>query len=274
MLKIGDFSKICQVSIRALRHWDSIDLLKPALTDPQTGYRYYSIAQVDDVNRILAFRTMGLALEQVAKLLHDNPSTSDIRAMLRLKQLELQQQIEHAASVLQMVESRLNQIDHHGTMPNYEVALKSAEPQHIMAIRERTPDMVALVNLLHETYPYARQKDNTNLLAVFHDDAYLENEIDIEVGFPVERDTFKPIPLARDRAMTVRTLPGVDTLATTVHKGEWATLSQGYLHLGRWIDTHDYVIVGAGREIFHHIDWDNAQKATVTELQFPVARRK
>jgi DNA-binding transcriptional MerR regulator len=51
VLKIGDFSKICQTSIKALRHWDAIGLLEPVLTDPETNYRYYSIAQIDVVQR-------------------------------------------------------------------------------------------------------------------------------------------------------------------------------------------------------------------------------
>lgn len=272
MLKIGDFSKICQVSIRALRHWDSIGLLKPALTDADSGYRYYTIAQMDDVNRILALRAMNLSLEQIATLLHDNPTPSDIRAMLRLKQAELERQIQDAAAVLKMVESRLDQIDRQGDspMPQYEVALKAVPPLPMLAIRERVPDMTALVNLLHETYPYARQKDNINLIAIFHDDAYDEHEIDVEVGFPAEISGTKPIPLARGRAMTVREFPAIATLATTVHRGDWRLLPRAYMAVGRWIDANGYAIDGAGREIFYQIDWENAQQSTVTEVQIPI----
>lgn len=271
MLKIGDFSKICQVSIRALRHWDSIGLLKPALTDADSGYRYYTIAQMDDVNRILALRAMNLSLEQITTLLHDNPTPSDIRAMLRLKQAELQAQIQDAAAVLKMVESRLDQIDRHGEpMPQHEVMLKAAPSLPMLAIRERVPDMTALVNLLHETYPYARQKDNCHLFAVFHDDAYDEHEIDVEVGFSAEISGAKPIPLARGREMTIREFPAVEMLATTVHRGDWRLLPRAYMEVGRWITANGYVIDGAGREIFHHIDWENAQQSTVTEVQIPV----
>src|SRR5688572_7411951 len=107
MLKIGDFSKICQTSVRALRHWESEGLLKPALSDPRTGYRYYTIDQIEQVNRILALRTMGLSLAQIARMLAENVTITDIRAMLRLKQAELRQQIEQAAEMLTVVESRL-----------------------------------------------------------------------------------------------------------------------------------------------------------------------
>ena len=42
MLKIGEFSKLTRVSIRMLRHYDEIGLLRPTETDAWTGYRYYS----------------------------------------------------------------------------------------------------------------------------------------------------------------------------------------------------------------------------------------
>lgn len=46
MFKIGEFSKLTQVSIRMLRYYDENNLLKPAKTDPFTGYRLYSVEQI------------------------------------------------------------------------------------------------------------------------------------------------------------------------------------------------------------------------------------
>ncbi len=273
MLKIGEFSKVCQVSVKALRHWDSLGLLKPALTDVQSGYRYYSIAQVGDVNRIMALRAMGLELVQVAELLAARLTAEDIRAMLRLKQVDLRQQIAHAADMLTLVETRLKQIDYAGSLPDYEVAIKAAEPRLVLAIRETVPDLERLVALLEETHPYARQREGTALMAIFHDDAYDLEQVDVEVAFPVESPRTQPIPLANNRQMRLAQLPGVEQMASTVHHGAWLTLSQAYIHLGNWIDQNEYQIIGVGRELFHHIDWDGAQQATVTELQFPVAKR-
>lgn len=273
MLKIGDFSKICQVSVKSLRHWDAVGLLTPAVTDPHTGYRYYSIEQVSEVNRILAFRSMGLALPQIGQLLHEQPTTDDIRAMLRLRQAELEQQMADAATMLKAVEARLHEIDHSGLLPDYEVVLKSAQAQPIVAVRTVVPDLNGLVALLEETHGFARQRASTNLLAVFHDDGYDDQQIDVEVGFPVEHAWHSSIPLTAGREMRPAELPPVEMMATTVHRGFWATLSQGYVHLGRWIEANGYEMTGAGREIFHHIDWNGGQETTVTELQFPVKRR-
>ena len=69
MLKIGDFSKLSRVSIRMLRHYDDIGLLKPAETDDFTGYRYYREDQLFLIGRITALKDMGFALADIVRIL-------------------------------------------------------------------------------------------------------------------------------------------------------------------------------------------------------------
>ena len=68
MFKIGDFSKFSRVSVKMLRHYDELGLLKPALVDPATNYRYYSADQLPRLNRIIALKDLGFTLEQVGRL--------------------------------------------------------------------------------------------------------------------------------------------------------------------------------------------------------------
>ena len=46
MLKIGDFSRLSRVSVRMLRYYDEMNLIKPVRVDKFTGYRYYSEDQL------------------------------------------------------------------------------------------------------------------------------------------------------------------------------------------------------------------------------------
>ena len=94
MLKIGDFSKLSQVSIKALRLYDEMGLLKPISVDRSSGYRFYSASQLPRLNRIIALKDLGFSLEQITQLLNEEVSPEQIRGMLRLKQADLQQQIE------------------------------------------------------------------------------------------------------------------------------------------------------------------------------------
>jgi DNA-binding transcriptional MerR regulator len=73
MLKIGEFARLSQVSVKTLRHYDALGVLRPALVDPESGYRLYDIGQLVEVVRILAPKDCGFALEEIARLLrvHD-----------------------------------------------------------------------------------------------------------------------------------------------------------------------------------------------------------
>jgi DNA-binding transcriptional MerR regulator len=69
MFSIGEFARLGGVSIRTLRHYDEIGLLRPVTVDPDTGYRGYSAAQLGQINRIMALKELGLSLTQVRLML-------------------------------------------------------------------------------------------------------------------------------------------------------------------------------------------------------------
>ena len=50
MLKIGEFSQMMQVTVKTLRHYEQKGLLFPCEVDERTGYRYYSVEQMQRLN--------------------------------------------------------------------------------------------------------------------------------------------------------------------------------------------------------------------------------
>src|SRR5436309_12101117 len=93
-LKIGEFARVGQVSIATLRHYDQYGLLKPDALDPGTGYRYYSLDQLARLNRILVLKDLGFPLEQITRVLEENFSPDQLRAMFALKQAQTQHMID------------------------------------------------------------------------------------------------------------------------------------------------------------------------------------
>src|SRR5581483_11326 len=125
MFKISEFSQLSQVSIKTLRYYDQIGLLKPAHSDPCTGYRYYTADQLLRLNRILAFKDLGFTLEQINYLLDEHIPPEQIRGMFRLKQAEIQTLIEEEQARLSRIEGRLRQIEEsEGKMPPHDIVLK------------------------------------------------------------------------------------------------------------------------------------------------------
>jgi DNA-binding transcriptional MerR regulator len=90
MLTIGDFARHGRVSIRMLRHYDAIGLLRPAHVDQASGYRFYQAAQLSRLNRIVALKDLGFTLQQVQAILDEDVRTQELRGMLRLRRAELE----------------------------------------------------------------------------------------------------------------------------------------------------------------------------------------
>ncbi|MFF8309249.1 MerR family transcriptional regulator [Streptomyces lydicus] len=124
MFTIGDFAQYGRVSARMLRHYDAIGLLRPARTDPVSGYRFYEAAQLARLNRIIALKDLGFSLQQVAAILAEELSAEELRGMLRLRQAELEAALTAAGTRLAQVEARLRTIESEGRMSADDVVVK------------------------------------------------------------------------------------------------------------------------------------------------------
>ena len=111
MLKIGEFAQETDVTVKTLRHYDKLGLLRPAWIDRFTGYRYYAPEQTPRLNRIMALKDLGFTLEQIGRILQNDVTLDELRGMLRLKHAELEQHIEEEQARLGRIEARLRQIE-------------------------------------------------------------------------------------------------------------------------------------------------------------------
>ena len=114
MFRIGEFAQIAQVSARQLRHYDQLGLLRPDHTDQHSQYRYYSIRQLQRLNRILALKDLGLSLEQIRPLLEDQISSAELRGMLTMRRAQAEQSLQAEESRLRHIDSRIAEIDRQG----------------------------------------------------------------------------------------------------------------------------------------------------------------
>ncbi len=270
MFKIGDFSKLSQVSIKTLRYYDEIGLLKPGQVDRFTGYRLYSASQLTRLNQILAFKDLGFSLEQIAQLLNENLPPSQIRGMLRLRQLELQHEIATTQERLLRIASRLSAIEQEYSMSTYEVVIKSIEPQTVIAIRRRIPNYSAIGDLLNELFGFMGQhqiKPNGAPLSIYYDPEYREQDVDAEALVPVSAGVIG------DGPVVTYELPSAATMACVIYQGGYSAIGQAYSALMHWIEANGYRIVGPNREIYLRGPESGPDESQyVTEVQFPIEK--
>lgn len=276
MFKIGEFSIIAQVSGRLLRYYDKIGLFSPDYTDPQSGYRYYSAAQLPRLNRILAAKELGFTLEQVARLLEQNLSTSELRGMLTLRKAQIEQAAQAEAERLRIVESRLRQLDDQARAFTPDVVLKTVPAQSFLSLREMLPDVMSvrsLVQAMHTVVPPLVGSSNLGpVTLVIHAPAFEPGALDFEVGYTIVGSAPSQVPLSRERALTTRPLPGIEQAATIVHVGPTSDTHRAYGALATWLEAHGWSVLGPGRQVLLRLPLESPESEAVVELQLPVRR--
>lgn len=277
MLKIGDFSKLSQVSIKALRLYDQKGLLKPSSVDRFTGYRFYSAIQLPRLNRILAFKDLGFSLEEIAKLLAEEVSPSQIRGMLRLKQGQLQQHITDSQERLGRVEARLKQIEMENVMANYDVVLKKIESITVISRRDILPSYGAIAGLFGEVMSYLSSQgiNPSGLpLAIWHDAEYKESDVDGEAAVPIDQALVVKLShtLGQNNHLKISELPNYPQAACIVYQGSYQSMPQAYGYLLTWIEENSYQIIGNNREVYINGGAEQDNNSYITEIQFPIEK--
>lgn len=271
MFKIGDFSKLSRVSVKTLRYYDDIGLLKAVGVDRFTRYRYYSVEQLPILYRILGLKELGFSLEQIAQLMEGDLTPEQIRRMLEARRSEIEQQMEQERIRLQRILARLKELDEEGKMPEYEVILKQVEPMWVASVSGMIPNYdqsePIFDRLFDEVYAYVHRQGVRNPgcgIALYHDAQTEADEMPVEALAPL------PERIGGSQRVRVYELPGVEAVASVVHHGPFATLGNAYQALLAWIQANGYRTAGPTRELYHSYQRGADQSEFVTEIQFPV----
>ena len=115
MKTVRQVSQLTGVSIRALHHYDAIDLLKPTRVT-EAGYRLYGDAEIERLYMILVFRELGLPLQEIRSILNvpdydRNRVLEQQIAFMQERAEKLQNRISLAKSMLVM---GVNSMDFNG----------------------------------------------------------------------------------------------------------------------------------------------------------------
>lgn len=280
--KIGDFSQLGQVSVRTLRLYDELDLIKPAETDKWTGYRYYTLDQLPRLNRILALKDLGLSLEQIADLLKNDLPVPQMQALLLKKQIELEQELAETRTQMQRVRARLHQMESENAPPRYEVVLKAVGAMSIASLRVIVPHVQDMGEVrfykLNDLYAALAEHRITPLdpeVFIYHLPGYTDENIDMEVAATVEPNVLPQYP-GGVGTLNLRELPAVSSVASVVHHGSIWGIPDTIVALYSWVGKNGLQSDGSYRELHHGWRENQTPEADLLsnitlEIQLPVA---
>jgi DNA-binding transcriptional MerR regulator/effector-binding domain-containing protein len=267
MFSIGDFARLGLVSVRMLRHYDLIGLLRPAYVDPATGYRFYQAAQLSRLNRIVAIKDLGFTLEQVGAILDEKVSAEELQGMVRLRRAQLEAQISADLARLRGVEARLRAIEKEGQMRTDEVVLKKVAPIRVAMLSDRaasyeSDDIGPVLTPLYRRLVERLEESGVAITGpgcayyVEADDGAVLAHAGLEVAVP------------RGDGYDVVDLPAIEQAATIIHRGSMDHVGPTMQALAHWIEENGYRAVGFAREVSLHCPDDRDE--WVTELQWEV----
>lgn len=270
MFKIGEFSKLTQVSIRMLRYYDETGLLKPAAIDKYTNYRLYSIEQIPVLNKIIFLRDLGFNVSEIAVALN-HWDDEFIANQLNNKRLEIENAIKAEQDKLSKIELAMRDIRQAKITIHYNVSLKSIPSYQVFSLRRNVSDYYAEGQLWQEMSAFAGQNNipiSNHTFTIYHDTDYRETDVDMEICAPVAR-------VGKDRCgFTYRNTEPVPIMACTMVYGPFENIAGAYLALANWLHAHSqYIMSGQSRQIVHRGPWneENPDKY-LTELQIPLER--
>ncbi|MEU5962352.1 MerR family transcriptional regulator [Micromonospora parva] len=274
MFTIGDFARLGRVSVRMLRHYDSIGLLRPASVDPHTGYRFYRADQLRRLNRVIALKELGLTLEQVRAILDDAVDVAELRGMLRLRRSQLAEQLAADTARLAAVEARLRMIESEGRMTTQDVVLKEIAPARVAELtavaasyqgEDIGPVIQPLYPELFRRLSAAGVNPSGPAVAWYEPADAGGDAVVVHAGVLVDAEP------AAAPDVTVRDLPALRSAATIIHHGAMADVEPSMQALARWIEENGYRTDGFAREVYLDYCADTPEKG-VTELQLAVYR--
>jgi effector-binding domain-containing protein len=271
MVRIGDFSRLGRISVKALRYYDDIGLLKPVRVDQYTGYRYYSADQLPRLGFINALKEMGLSLEEVATLISNSLTPAQMRDLLILKKGEIRQQLSEGQKRLENVEALLKQIEKEGTVPDYSVVIRKIEPQVVASVRGVLPHYGEVGQFYGEIFKHLARKlvfkPSGPPMLICYDMEYKDRDVDVEVAVPI-----KKMVAGSDR-VKVYALPALEQAACTIHKGSYEKVGEAYSAIMAWMEKNGYQGDGPDREVYLSGPNDSKDPGQyVTEIQFPVKK--
>ncbi|MFC6080083.1 MerR family transcriptional regulator [Sphaerisporangium aureirubrum] len=270
MFNIGDFARIGRVSVRMLRHYDALGLLRPARVDPASGYRYYEAAQLSRLNRLIALKELGLTLQQVGLILEEKVGMEELHGMLRLRRAELAAQVAVDTQRLTRVEARLRLIEKEGVMPT-DVVVKSVPAVRLAELSDvaKSYESEHIGPVIQPLYmELAKRVEEAGLTFTGPGIAYYEEAgegVRVHAGFQVSLDP------ARTYDFDVVDLPPIEQAATIIHHGLMDNVDGTMQQLAKWIEENGYRSTGFAREVYVQYGHGNPEDY-VTELQETIVR--
>ena len=267
-LKIGEFSRLMQVTVKTLRHYEQKGLLIPDEVDEWTGYRYYNISQMLRLNSIRQLQQLGFTLDEIKNLFDDEshiPSVEQLTEKIEETERQLKLLITRRNQLLELIDSR-KKIK---TMEKFSI---ESLPEIIVAShREIISDYSALGMLCYTVIGPEMQRLGCKCpppgycFTIEHNKEYTPTDIDIEYCEQVEE-------MGNDsNIIQFKKLPSVPKALCMKHYGPYERFYESFTKAFAYMDEHGYEIADKPRTCYIDGIWNQEDpEKWLSIIQIPI----
>lgn len=266
LVPIGRFSKMTRLSIKALRLYDELGLLRPAFVDPSSNYRYYRPAQANRAEAIRILRRVDMPLDDIGELLA-TPDTDLARELLRRHQERLAAEVAERERRLHYLERLIKRKD---LLMPYDVIVRDTAPQTVVSTTVHT-SLAGIGDSISKAFGTLMgflglrgAAPSGAPFIIYHDVIDEETPGNLEVCIPVAD------ALEGSGNVEGYEIQGA-TVATVTHKGPYDQIGPAYHTLSGWIQDHGHETAGPPRELYLNDPQSVAPDDLLTEVIWPIA---
>ncbi|QSZ67501.1 MerR family transcriptional regulator [Methanofollis aquaemaris] len=267
-IPIGRFSRIVHLTQKALRLYDRKGLLVPEAKDPITGYRNYTLGQLEAAVRVRTLANLGFSLEEMKVVLDGEADDG----MVERRLAAVRQEMAHLKTIEGVLCAR-SSFEELFAMSLSEPVVKEIPEIRVISMREKgTYEDVChrlIEGLMAAVYSPENQRNGVRIVGpvmmLCYDEEYRETDADVELAVPVAGR------VSVGEGMEVKVLPAVEVVSV-LYTGPYYHLTSAYGKIQEYAAAHDLALRGPDREIYYNSPHEVSPDELRTEVQYPVVR--
>jgi DNA-binding transcriptional MerR regulator len=240
MYKIGDFSKITKLTVKALRYYDEEKLLTPSYRNEENGYRFYGEEDFKRAEFIVLLRELDFSISEIRDILGNCEDRNDLSYFLREKQEMLKKQIRRQKELLKKMDLYISSDQTEVHERNYEVLIKNIASVAVASVRFKGK-YSDVGKYMGKIYKAVKSKANGAPFNCYFDSEYSE-DADIELCVPISG-------AIGNTEVATKNLPEIKAICTT-HTGSYEGLNRAYKAVLDYAASHHLQCFTPSREIY------------------------
>ena len=240
MYRIGEFSRIVNLTVKTLRYYDEENILAPSCRDESNGYRFYNEADYKKAEIIILLRRFDFSISEIKEVLGNYESQGDLAYYLAEKKLQLEDRIRDYQKLITALETYTTQTERIEKSMSYEIVTKTYEAMPVAALRYRGRYDES-GKYFGRLFSVVKGKANGAPFNCYYDPDYKE-DADIEACVPVKESV-------KGECVVTKSLPKIKAIVTT-HKGSYDSIGNAYKALTDYAIANNIKCMLPSREIY------------------------